>query len=141
MDLDKIYTNFFQGDKGDSTLSTVTLDDKRYRDRLLEKSSVIGNRGCRCWKPSLVHGGGYGKITVLMSNGKKRQFLAHRLMFMLHYPTMDLDGLEISHLCNTCSCLNIEHLSLETHETNCGRKCCFFRGKCFHHGNYPDCLI
>lgn len=110
-----------------------------YQERIIQKCSRDPARECLLWG----NRNRYVYIDVKFSRDSKdaEKVLIHRFMLFSQDIRQFDNSLEVSHICNMKNCANQYHLSLETHEANCGRKSCFFRGKCFRHGQYPDCLI
>ena len=54
----------------------------------------------------------------------------------------DIHGqdLDISHICHNKCCMNIDHLALENHYTNCDRRECVHMFRCSK-SHSPACLI
>ena len=76
-------------------------------------------------------GEGYGVMKIKWPGAEKYKFeKAHRMVYMLHnritaadIPRVANNGkiLECSHICHRNTCINIDHIILETHESNLGR--------------------
>lgn len=61
----------------------------------------------------------------------------HKIMFFLRYRK----NAEISHRCHLSSCINPEHMILESHQNNCLRRTCKKTQKCEGHGQRDDFCI
>lgn len=115
------------------------------KSRLQENFAVEGPLGCHVWK----RGGcgrpnkKYGTIRVKFPGmDHSKNIYVHRLSYMCSRRTLDLPaGLHVSHLCHNTLCIKPEHLSLEPHYVNNGRKDCTGRNppECSGHGIYPKC--
>ena len=53
----------------------------------------------------------------------------HVLYYFLHFDQIG----ELSHKCGKSTCLNIYHLTIEDHKTNCNRKLCVSNNECSGH--------
>jgi hypothetical protein len=97
-------------------------------ERLLDKSMLITETGCRIW----LHGTnswGYGRFRV---NGKKVS--THRTMWEQINGEVP-DDLLVLHKCDVPSCINIDHLYLGTHQDNI--RDCIDKGRFKGHLNSP----
>ncbi len=115
--------------------------------------NVQNDKGCQFWSTQfavnqrqrlLNRGPKYGRLKVLMPDGSRKYFLAHRLMYMLHNDKLNLPpNQHVSHLCHNSLCINIAHLSLEYPQINNSRQICknLIPPACQHHENYPDCIF
>ena len=115
--------------------------------------NVSGRHGCVLWKGA-TYDGLYGKMRNPLSKylGQPTYMRVHRLVYLLHH-IKDFDDLtighvdkngeiiEVSHICHNSLCVNIAHLSLETHQTNISRRACVADGICRSHGDAPACLL
>ena len=86
--------------------------------------------------------------TSITFRGRKYHFNRHQLsLFLKKYdcPDFDMatgwDNATTSHLCTKKRCVRPEHLELESSDLNNSRILCFQAGRCFHHGDAPDCII
>ena len=122
--------------------------------RLSKLTRPVGNiHGCIAFIGEVPKkGGGYGVMKVKWPGSEQfKKEKAHRVAYMVaHKVTCDdiqrTDGndmiLECSHLCHLKTCVNKDHIILETHTSNQGRITCFQDNIC-HLGNHeaPSCLL
>lgn len=93
-----------------------TVKDSAYvptikdRDRFLEKISITD--GCHLWMGATTDQG-YGSFWM---NGRSIQ--AHKVVYLLAGHEF-MDGEEIDHKCRTRNCVNLDHLRIVDHKTNC----------------------
>ena len=120
-----------------------TLDAPSILKKILEKCDQnCGPHDCAIWMGA-TYDKKYGKIRNPLSKYKDQPtyMRTHRLLYLLNnihiyrngfQPIVNSDGhnVEISHLCHNSLCLNIDHLVLETHFTNCSRVDCAVRRIC-----------
>ncbi len=60
----------------------------------------------------------------------------------VHYPNDPRCEVDISHLCHVRQCINKEHIKFELHGVNLFRALhCLLAGRCFGHGDEPDCIF
>jgi len=88
----------------------------------------------------------YGFIFVSWLPGiqlqKRKKWPVHRVKYIVETGRFDIQGLHVSHLCHSSTCVNIDHLSLEPAHVNNNRKGCLSRGHCHgEHGEYPPCIF
>ena len=122
-------------------------------DRLLARCLVDEVTGCMFWQGALWSGSRYGMCWHKPPGQQRKRWRVHRLVYALHLalennsPDLTLpthnnhqEPIEISHLCHSPLCLNINHLTLETHSTNMDRELCRHQGFCTAN-HQPPCLI
>ena len=127
---------------------------EKIRLRLSKYSHPVGNpQGCVEYRGQVPRqGGGYGIMKVKWpgSNAYKLE-KAHRIAYMLHHRLTSStilrknewgETLECSHICHMKTCINPEHIVLETHTANQGRITCVSHNVC-HSGNHsgPPCIL
>ena len=84
--------------------------------------------------------------TSVTTNGRKTYYYVHQLALLYKLKQVKLaEHEESSHLCNTHSCINPEHINNEPHEVNMQRISCRDDGCMGNHtdryGNpYPNCI-
>ena len=106
--------------------------------------SERGGTGCIIWTGT-VDKEGYPVKRVTWPNKKSSLCRVQRLVMMVKtghlLAEMDDDGetVEVSHLCHYRDCVNVEHLTLETHWINLGRRQCVAAGRCL--GHQPPCIF
>ena len=74
------------------------------------------------------------------NNKIKKTSKVFRLYQIIYFLKYDDIG-EISHLCSNKKCLNIEHLIIEKHITNCSRIQCNSSKHCSGHGEDEPCVL
>ena len=67
----------------------------------------------------------------------KTRVRLHVLYYFLNYDKIG----ELSHKCGKSNCVNILHLTIENHETNCNRKLCATNNECQGHDNGDACVL
>ena len=91
---------------------------------------------------------GYGVVSVVWPDAKRRHMRVHKAAFLaynqllpeqvMHVPSAQKD---VSHLCHSPMCVEFEHLNLEDHAVNNGRKVCHTQGFCSGHHQHPNCIF
>ena len=113
----------------------------KYSIKLNEKSAVSHNGLCKVWS-GLTDRDGYGLMNVKLGD---KWFLkrVQRLAFVIenNVSFADIEGFDLSHLCHQKLCVAKNHLCLGTREENNYRKGCTNYGRCFGHGDKPDCVF
>ena len=107
---------------------------------ILNKDYVIIDKGyktpCHVWVKARTKGG-YARAGYTVSYKKKVFVLVHRFLYEEKYGKLP-PKLQIDHLCNTRSCINIEHLEAVTNGENqrrgFERGTKFPTGKCLYKG-------
>lgn len=115
--------------------------------------NVQNSKGCQMWSTNfavnqrergLTRGPKYGRLKVKWPDGRKKIYLAHRFMYMLHHGIEHIPPeLHVSHRCHNSLCINPEHLSLEPPFINNSRQICknLTPSACQKHGVYPECIF
>ena len=84
---------------------------------------------------------GYASLRI-MFRGRRIRLRVHRLIFYLLNDLNPLDPqIHVSHLCNSKTCINIDHLSYEPAVVNIKRNGCFSNNRCFGHVGFANCII
>lgn len=81
------------------------------RQKLLDRSEIMWDTGCREWKGA-KNESGYGRIW-----SGERLVYAHRAMWECEYGSIPL-GISICHQCDNPRCIEIDHLFCATHQEN-----------------------
>ena len=71
----------------------------------------------------------------------RQHFLAYNQLLpeqVVHVPCAQKD---VNHLCHSPMCVEFEHLNLEDHAVNNGRKVCHTQGFCSGHHHHPNCIF
>jgi hypothetical protein len=84
--------------------------------RLFAKSIPEPNSGCHLWTAGLTDKG-YAKIGIRDSAGKPKTMEGHRLAWELANGPAP-SGMVVMHICDTPSCINVDHLKLGTQADN-----------------------
>lgn len=97
-------------------------------------------KGCIQYNGSQPRKDGYFSTKFKFPYAKaKKHSLLHHIIYILYHNIYDLDsikGAEVSHLCSNKSCINVDHLFLESHADNKSRQgCC---PPCRHS---PECIL
>ena len=87
---------------------------KKPQQRFNEKIDKNGKDGCHVWIGGKI-GGGYGHFRL----GKK-MIAAHRYAYILHKGEIP-SGMRVLHTCYNTSCVNPDHLFIDTHHNNMKR--------------------
>lgn len=112
--------------------------------KLSQESYAVRSRGCLVWKrcrdPKK-----YPSVTWTHPNTalthRRSTFGLHTVIFFIFTGKVTSPGQDISHLCGNRHCVEIQHLSLESHALNVKRTDCHFKGHCLGHENAEDCLF
>ena len=118
----------------------MEVDFKKY-ERKLANLYEINEHDCHIWTKCTR--GKYGRINTQLISGCWHTMNAHRLKYMVVHRMsfMQMEEFDVSHLCHTPLCINIEHLSLEPSHVNLSREKCFNRGKCDGHAPFAGCRL
>lgn len=121
---------------------------------MLKTTGPQGVHGCVLWtgaksdaKAKVI----YGRVVNPFPDTGVKRIFAHKAIFYLnegHSPAVgegEIDGetgsvYEISHLCHTPLCVNINHLVREPHAVNLERIHCKQQGHCTR-AHMPPCLL
>lgn len=117
----------------------------KYAEKLQLNSYIHQNGECRIWKGSMLGPlNKYGRIKCTIMKGVYKNFLVHRLSYMMHN-NIELSEASseyhISHLCHNSKCINAHHLSYETQAVNNSRMSCISEGECISHHPFLDCKL
>jgi len=83
--------------------SNTTINDK-----------YVENKKTLCWEfTGALNNSGYG---VVRFKGKPR--LAHRVMFSIAFPDVNIEKLQVLHKCDNPKCVNPLHLFTGSHQDN-----------------------
>ena len=111
-----------------------------------------GTHGCILWLGATWNSGKYGVMRNPFHGPDQPDRIGiHRLVYILNnlhkYPTSKLNKrnemgeiLHVSHLCHSSLCVNIDHLTLESHTVNNERQSCKTQGQCIGI-HTPPCLM
>ena len=108
------------------------------KHKLIIRADVQHN-SCHKWHGSRDKDG-YG-VLWFKFRGRRVRVKAHRLCFYIHQGFPSMDGKNISHICHEKSCINIDHLSLESTAVNNSRKICLNDGECTGHWGHKRCIL
>ncbi len=81
------------------------------RQKLLDRSEVMWDTGCREWKGA-KNENGYGRVW-----DGERLVYAHRAMWETEHGPIPL-GMSICHSCDNPKCIDLDHLFCATHQEN-----------------------
>lgn len=129
------------------------IDTRRLLDKIYDKCDHdYGIFNCLIWTGA-TYDDKYGKMRNPLKKYKDQPtyMRTHRMVYLLHniehfksgfLPKSDSNGdnLDVSHICHNTLCVNINHLTLESHLINCSRNECVSLGKCTDQ-HFPACLI
>jgi len=85
------------------------------RARSMRERCIVDANGCWLY-PEIVSNTGYGH-TQISTDGKRRNWAAHRLMWVLEKGPIPKDML-VCHTCDVRNCINPAHLWLGTNTDN-----------------------
>lgn len=77
---------------------------------------------CLIWTGT-TSDGGYGRVSLVGSDGATKDFKLHRVAYVAHYGYDIVQG-GASHLCSNSACFNWAHIVDETPKANNSRKGC-----------------
>ena len=140
------YFPFFQKTEAAMLSKWQSSDKQAIMSKLAKsvKTPINDNPyGCIIWQRK-TQSSGYPRTTVSIKHRmKSTSVLVHRLVYFICHPS-DVNraaGLEVSHLCHNKSCVNPDHLLLESRTLNRNRKKCNKWKCCTGHALKKDCLI
>ena len=112
----------------------------KYRNRCEKKEN-----GCLVWGGAKVGHckTKYGQVSLAIPqlSFPSRKFYIHRLVLMLEEGYFELpQDSEVSHLCGESLCINVDHLCIESHQTNAERRGCVLQGYCTEY-HQPSCSL
>mgnify|MGYP001362008966 CR=1 FL=1 len=111
-----------------------------WESKLAASSGPATSGGCVLWT-GCTSTAGYGVISVIWSDGRRRTVGVHRLLLMCSLrSTQPPLGCEASHLCHQKLCINPQHVIWEPGWSNQSRKSCKQYSVCLGHGSHPKCL-
>ena len=116
---------------------TMKLDSKKYNEN---------NKHCHLWI-GCVDKYGYGRIrvqarSICNDNLVRKVERISRLKYFLSHGGLPLAAnYDVSHLCHTKTCYNVDHLRLERHRVNSQRQSCRRRAACSGHGDNHPCIM
>ena len=119
-----------------SKLKLILKKDKKMRNM----SKKTNNKGCILKCASRNPPEMRATFQYYDNNKIKKTSKVFRLYQIIYFLKYDDIG-EISHLCSNKNCLNIEHLIVEKHETNCSRIQCNSSKHCSGHGEDEPCVL
>ena len=96
----------------------------------------LGDLNCWIWTASKYRNG-YGHFTIREGFNKYKSTLAHRLVFRLTYPSIDITNKVIRHACDNRSCVNPRHLLVGSQKDNIHD--CINKGRFLHGTKHPNC--
>ena len=94
---------------------------------------------CHKWQGSKDKDG-YGLLWFKF-RGRRVRVKVHRLCFYIHHGFPLMDGKNVSHICHSKNCINVNHLSLESTAVNNKRKICLNDGECMGHWGHKRCIL
>ena len=86
----------------------------RFVEHFWERVAAPDDRGCRLWLGPTNRDGGYGVV----SNGRRDQVYAHRLVWILAYGEPPADRPWVLHRCDNPPCCELTHLFIGTAADN-----------------------
>lgn len=111
-------------------------------------SRNLNSPHCLCWMGANDKKG-YGILSVVWPDGKRRHMRVHRAAFMAHFhllpnqtvhKSVSGEQLDVSHRCHSPKCVEPGHLILEEHSVNNSRKVCHSQGFCSE-AHSPNCIF
>lgn len=91
--------------------------EERFNNHI-KKNGPISRLGTSCWEwTGWCSQHGYGQMDVVYKPGKKTNFSAHRISFILYKGNIP-EGLDVLHECDNKKCVNPEHLKVGDDKQN-----------------------
>lgn len=139
--LDDLFWGF-----GGKNVNKMDAEKKtRVLARFLQESVLAPNGQCRLWTGAAQRNKNvqYGVLNLKLGPGRWKRYYVHRLAYMAHYDTynLEVEHRDCSHVCHNTLCINPEHISYEEHWINNNRQSCRNKGFCVGHGGLAACLL
>ena len=124
----------------DINMDELNIEFMEKLKKSINKHSEAQNYGLNCieWQ-GCCDKDGYPIKSVTWPGCKRKLWRVAWLVLVIQrkgsLPEVDGDGqpLEVSHLCHNRTCIKPEHLTVEPHYTNTGRRQCVAAGRCLGH--------
>ena len=128
-----------------------TVIPQSTKTHYLEKIKTQSNRSsssssstssyCLIWGKS-VNSSGYPQMRFSFPGKCSKKFIVHRMLYALQRNSiLDKPHFDVSHLCHSKLCVEVEHLVYEPSVVNAQRRSCKTFAKCCGHSPYPDCML